>query len=166
MMRQLIYKSLCTGLIAFAISACEGLVPPPPDEFTGIRGTVYFSGGPEAFPPADSVHEMRVAAFRERPQKPEDILTSVLLGTAVVSSTLTVPADSVGYEMPIKETDVAFSYIVVALRYGPDIFTNWRMVAIHTGEGSTLPASVIIKPGVTTRINFLVDFSNLPEQPF
>jgi hypothetical protein len=50
---------------------------------------------------------------------------------------------------------------------GPVITQDWTMIAVHAIDNDpTRPDSVTIAPGVTSVVDFTVDFKNLPPQPF
>lgn len=159
----------CWALAAMLLlSACDGLEPYPiPDAFTGLKGTVRYLGGSAAWP-ADSIYNLVVVVFEQKPDSAAAILPAVLGGKAAFSATLPRRVDSSAYVITIpSDRERTYRYVVVALQDGPQITQDWTMLAIHAiGNDPTRPDSVTIRPGVTTTVDFTVDFTNLPPQPF
>ncbi len=161
----LLRLTLCACVVL--ISACGGLDPTVVPTFTGISGTITYVGGASAWPPADSVIEVRVVAFEKRPTDPTQVFGALLAGTAVVSDTLPRRVNQSSYSIEVANTPRTFEYIVVALRYGPDFQLQWRMLDVYTITGdATQPRPLTVNANDDKRINFRVDFSNLPPQPF
>jgi len=146
------------------LSCDHGLKPPEvgaPVEYEepGFGGTVYFKGN---WP--DTVYDLRVVAFRKYP--PQNIINEVLQGNAKFSETLQRRVDSTKYEV-LADTG-KWEYIVVALQYGPNIFSDWRAVGVYdTTPEDTIPTPIYIPYGKFLRgININCDFNNPPPQPF
>ncbi|MBU3742749.1 MAG: hypothetical protein FGM24_10785 [Candidatus Kapabacteria bacterium] len=161
-----VLMSVCTIVV---LSSCDGGLEPypiPPD-FTGFRGTVYFAGDSAAWP-TDSIYNLVVVAFEEKPDSVGDILPAVLGGRAVFSKSMPLFVDSATYEIELPaDRERTFRYVVVGMQDGPAITQDWTMLSIHAVDNDPLrPDSVTIVPGKTTIIDFNVDFSNLPPQPF
>jgi len=154
---------VCVGL---CVVSCGGLDPTAIPPFTGITGTVSVVGGEEAWP-KDSVFEMRAAAFINKPLKPEDVIQDVLQQKANISDTLPRFRGSVAYSITVNGAPKTFTYVVVALRVGPDFFKDWRMISVHSISNDPLqPSPVTVQDQQTVTVPFVVDFSNLPPQPF
>lgn len=149
------------------LCGCDGLDPtvmPPP--FTGLSGTITYKGGPAAWP-ADSVYEVRVVVFDSIPKTPQKILPDIIAGKAIFTGQLPVRVESSTYELAIYGTPRTFTYVVVAMRYGPDIAADWKMLTVVDIDGDpTRPASVHVEQNQRVNIDFTVDFANLPPQPF
>lgn len=149
------------------IGCDEGLAPPEEELPTGIEGTVYFTG---EWPPEDSVKEIRVVAFQYFVTGDSSaFIREVLGGRAFFSDTLRTYQDSSQYRILLKPPyPDSLRFVVVALRYGENFFTDWRVVGLYgTFSDSLFPRSVPVLPGVVIRpIDIFVDFHHLPPQPF
>ncbi len=151
-------------------SGCDqGLAPPPRELPTGIRGTVTFLS---AWPPPDSVQELRVVAFQRFPLgDSSSIIAEVLAGRAFFSDTLPRFVDSTDYAIllhpPFPDT---LRYIAVAWRYGPRLFADWLVAGVYTAEirdDTLIPGTVRVIPHrILEHIDIAVDFAHLPPQPF
>lgn len=146
------------------ISCDHGLKPSetstPIYEEPGFGGTVYFKG---SWP--DTVYDLRVVAFRNYP--PQNIINEVMGGKAKFSqSPLPTKVDSTNYEV-LADTG-KWEYIVVALRYGENIFSDWKAIGVYdTTAQDTIPTPIYIPYGKFIRgINITCDFNNPPPQPF
>ncbi|MDZ4746064.1 MAG: hypothetical protein SGJ05_08690 [bacterium] len=150
---------LCVG--------CGGLDPTLVPTFTGVSGTITYVGGSAAWPPADSVYEVRVVAFDEAPTDASQILGALLSGKALVSDTMPRRVDASTYTIAVTSVPRTFGYVVVALRYGPDFQLNWRMLDVYSLSGDpTQPSALTVNVNEDKRVHFRIDFSNLPPQPF
>ncbi|MGC8594315.1 MAG: hypothetical protein ACP5US_04040 [Candidatus Kryptoniota bacterium] len=131
----------------------------------GFGGSIHFTS---AWPSPDSVKDIRVVAFYHYP--PVDIIGEVLSGAAKVyppigSTSLPLFVDSLNYRF---ETDPStFEYVVVALQYGPNLFSDWKVVGAYGYEhGVGKPKKVIIPEDTFVNgINIDVDFKNTPPTP-
>lgn len=149
------------------VTACGGLDPGdlPPD--STISGTIVFAGGAAAWPPADSIREVRVVVFDTVPRVESDVIASVLRGTALFTDPLPQSVDSAVYSLLITAPPRRFEYIVVAALTGPNVFTDWTMLAVHAPVGRPQePIAENISVGDQRTINFVVRFDSLPPQPF
>lgn len=158
-------------VLALALVGCDkGLspsaTPPPPSPKGYMSGLVRY----QHWPPSDSLHDLRLVAFRVFP--PTNIVNEVLLGRAIVypslGDTALVPffVDSLcyGFDLPVGE----YQYIVVAQQFGPTITTDWRAVGQYDLDSNfAIPSSVtILEDDTTINININVDFRNPPPPPF
>ena len=129
----------------------------------GFSGIVDFAN----WPPRDSIVDLRLVAFKNFP--PGDIATEVLAGRAEYTDTLKpFGADSIPYTLYLRRIQPGVvRYIVVAQQYGPNIQTDWRMLAFYSQDADTpQPDSLNINAdSVLTGINLHVDFNNIPTQP-
>lgn len=152
-------------LFALLLAACdEGLVPDPVDaEIAGFEGTLRVVSD---WPPADSVRDLRVIAFREYP--PKDILSEVVGGTAVFSEPLAYDSSTQAYRVQNAQLTGSFRYIVAAQQYGENLFQDWRVVGVFTVVNDvTQPGAIDLGSGRFVRdVDIRVDFRNLPPQPF
>ncbi|MCL4510981.1 MAG: hypothetical protein M1470_07925 [Bacteroidetes bacterium] len=131
----------------------------------GFGGTIRFV---LPWPPHDSVRDIRVVAFYDYP--PKNIIGEVLSGQAKVyppigSTPLPTFVDSLQYTF---DTDPAtFQYLVVALQYGPNVFSDWKVVGAYGyshGVGSPKPV-IIPEDSYVNGIDIEVDFQNTPPTP-
>ena len=153
--------------IVLFLSGCdEGLSPIGPVVATGsMSGTVRY----RHWPHRDSLADLRLVAFRIFP--PTNIVNEVLLGRAVVypplGDTALVPffVDSLRYRFSLPSGE--YKYVVVAQRYGPGLYTDWRAVGQYDLDTNlTVPSPVTIVAGDTTQnIDINVDFGNPPPPP-
>jgi hypothetical protein len=162
-------RILLPVLLALAGLTCDdGLGPPPPAATTpgALEGTVRFLN----WDSSGAVFDMRVVAFRVFP--PQDVITEVLQGRAVVHPPVGGPAlvtgtpDSVAvlFSLPPGR----YPYVVVAQQFGPSVSTDWRPVGQYdTDADPAVPTPVTIAAGETTRtVDIIVDFTRLPPPPF
>lgn len=165
--KKILYS--CCVLLVVVLCSCGGLEPLPPKEesmFTGISGTVTFTGG-AALWPKDSIYDLRVVAFEKKPTVANDILVSLLSSTAVISEIAPFRVDSFEYNIEIKNAPKTYTYIVVAMQVGPNIQNDWRMLDVYSEtKNPEAPSPLTIEPNKRSIISFTVDFSNLPPQPF
>lgn len=153
---------LFLALLLFISCDDHGLAPVPIEK-PGFGGTITVVS---AWPPADSLVDLRVVAFEKYP--PENILLEVANGRALISAPLRFNADRQTYTIPAEGITKTYKYIAIAHQYGDSIMTNWRAVGVYAPEGSPNEPFEITLDG--TRyigdINIKVDFYNLPPQPF
>ncbi|MBI3193193.1 MAG: hypothetical protein HYZ34_01855 [Ignavibacteriae bacterium] len=143
-------------------SGCDhGLAPEPVPPY-GISGTIYFSN----WIPEDSVFQLRVVLFKSQPT---NILLDVLQGKAIFTDSLKpYGAASISYLLTVSPLPSGrFEYLAVALQYGANIFSDWRVVGVYTTPAdSGNPSSLFVPANEMLRnIDITVDFSNLPPQP-
>ena len=151
-------------LFAIFVVACDhGLSPEATDVDPGFGGTLTVTGD---WPPADSVRDFRVVAFRNYP--PEDILSEVINGSAVFSDELPYGEDRIEYAIQDESLEGSFAYIVVAQNFGEDPFQDWRAVGVYTLTGDVnAPSAVDLGSGTFfTPVDITVNFYDLPPQPF
>jgi hypothetical protein len=154
---------LCSLLLIAAACEDHGLSPVSATETPGFSGTIRMRS---AWPPADSVRDLRIAAFRNYP--PKDILTEIIAGSAVFSDELPYGENLIEYRVQSETLSGTFAYVVVAQNYGPDPFKQWRAVGVYTVTGNVQsPSPIDLGTGRFLRdIDVEVDFLNLPPQPF
>ena len=153
---------LCTSMLF----SCGGLDPAdvPPAAF--IEGNVTFVGGSSAWPDSNVV-QVLVVAFEEQPIHVDSILASLLAGKASLSDTLPGYSDVAPYQIEVTGPPRKYEYLVVAMQNGPSILTDWLMISVYAPSGDpAMPGMVLVKPAETVEIDFIVDFDNLPPQPF
>jgi hypothetical protein len=172
--RRAVLLWLWCGLLGAAVVGCdEGLKPPPPP--TILSGTITYVGGRASWPPADSVLNLRLVAFKEFP--PRDIFGEIIMRRAyytpeglTLDSTLAKFAERTAYSIEIPDpAPEELQYIAVVMLVNPQILlpSSWRVVGIHNVNGdNTRPARLRVTPNAENRADIRVDFRNLPPQPF
>lgn len=155
------------GIAMVALLGCGGLDPTIEPPFSGIRGTVTFTGGPASWP-TDSIYDLRVVAFEEQPKVPSDILASLLRQRASFTLTmLPVRIDSCTFEIEVLAAPRTFPYVVVAMQVGPNFQQDWLMLDVYAPTGDkSVPGIIRVPSGGVVDLRFVVDFANLPPQPF
>ena len=161
------------------VSGCDkGLEPL--NEPSGFSGVIHYKN----WPGPDSLLELRIAAFTEYPADSSGILAALLSGKAVVYPQVTTGvlgalkilggdrlADTVHYDFTTQGTTLqvaTYSYVVVAWRYGPNFFVDWRPAGVYAvNPDSFIPAPVrIVLHRITPDVDIYVDFHNLPPKPW
>jgi hypothetical protein len=129
----------------------------------GISGTIYFTN----WPPSDSVLDLRVVSFKNFPS--QDIIDEVLQGRAGYTETIQpYGADSLHYTLLLSPIPPgAFTYTVVAQRFGPNIRADWKAVGEYYANGDTSRPGTIIVPAdsVLPGADIRVDFRKPPRGP-
>ncbi len=159
-------------VISFLALSCNGGLDPDDAEITSgkakLTGTIHFIGGVETWPPEDSVHGIRAAAFKETPPFETDSLIADVLNEEAYLTFNSLPlfVDSANFDLNIGDAPVELKYIAVALQYDTTIYDQ-KAVGVYTESGNkTKPSSLNILPNDSIHINIEVDFSNLPPEPF
>ena len=157
-----------TLLSAVFVGCNRGLAPTQPSSSVqmGFGGTVRFVS---AWPPSDSVFDVRVVAFSNYP--PSNILTEVSSGQAKVYPALganKVPlfADSLSYTFYL-DSAATFRYVAVVIQNGSNYLQDWKVVGAYGySHGAGQPDSVVVTPdSFVNGINIDVDFKNTPPNP-
>jgi hypothetical protein len=159
------------------LAGCDkGLAPPAPEpwtEFSGFSGVLHFQN----WPPLDSVQELRVVAFRHFPSDSSSILQLLISGEAVVyppigaKSLLRYGADTISYVMTTDSSSLqvgTYEYVVVAQKYGSNIFTDWKPAGLYTktiGSFDRAPVEVVLHR-ITPGLDIYCDFHNPPPKPW
>jgi len=143
-------------------AGCDhGLAPEPIPPY-GISGTVYFSN----WISEDSVFQMRLILFKSHPT---NILLDVLQGKAIFTDSLKpYGASSIPYSLNVSPLPFGrYEYLAVALQYGSNIFSDWRVVGVYSAPADSGNPSPVFVPAndLLRGIDISVDFSNLPPQP-
>jgi hypothetical protein len=170
-MKPLQILHFCGAVLVIALyvlsAGCGGIDPDAVRPFSGLRGTIRYVGGTQAWP-ADSIYDLRVVAFEKKPQVPEDVLAAIVQQTAAFSPVmLPTLQDSTPYVLEVLATPRSFEYVVVALQNGPDFLKNWLMLDVYAPTGDpSVPGRVLVPSAGVIDLDFRVDFTNLPPQPF
>lgn len=162
-------------LMLLLMAGCdEGLAPFDESQPSGFSGVIRFKN----WPPPDSVQELRVVAFFEYPTDSAGILNILLAGGAAVyppvgTKGLAQYVDSLSYTFTNIESSpnlqvANYKYIIIAQKYGSNIFTDWRPAGVYTLKPGTFePAPVrVLLHKIVSGIDFDVDFHNPPPKPW
>ncbi len=158
-----LYRYFWLLILVIIVGACDGGLKPI--EKSKITGTITYVNGKEGWPPADSIKDLRVVAFKKYP--PGDILSEIEKKNVLFSNnTLPYFVDSSSYVLELDDAPQTYEYIVVAQNYGS--LLEWRAIGVYTLSGDkSKPSPVSVGIEKTKRnINIEVDFKNLPPQPF
>jgi len=156
-------NSLLLLVLLLTVSCDDHGLAPVPSEKPGFGGTITVVS---AWPPADSLVDLRVVAFEKYP--PENILLEVASGRALISAPLQFNIERQSYTIPADGIAKTYKYIAVAHQYGDSLMTNWRAVGVYSAEGLPEQPYEIALDGsrFLGDVDIKVDFYNLPPQPF
>jgi hypothetical protein len=158
----ILIRAIKLGLICYTIasfSACDHGLEPPPKVKPGFGGRITYKG---EWPPADSIKLLAVVAFKHYP--PTNILIEVLSGNAIYDTALTKNVESQDYQ--IFTDPATFEYVVVAQQYGPDIFSQWRVIGVYSDDPLQATPKTVDVPAETfiSGVDITVDFEHPPPQ--
>lgn len=160
------YRFFITIFILLALfSGCDEGLKPPQQIKSYLKGTIYYIGGKDNWPPADSVQEIRVVAFKNYP--PGDILSEIINNNAYFTlDPLPTFVDKSDFSIEIHNPPVTIKYLVCALRYGNIL--EWKAIGFLKSKiDTTQPEQIEVKQNeVIDSLIIYVDFKNLPPQPF
>lgn len=166
-MKRLSHIITVASTAVLLMAGCdEGLKPTMTVQAGRFSGLITYQN----WPPRDSLVDLRLVAFRTFP--PRDIVGEVLQGQAYVypglGDTALVPffVDSLRYIVTVPSG--TYQYVIVAQRFGPDLYKDWRAVGQYVRDVHlTTPSSVDVAPDSTTNdIDINVDFLHPPPPPF
>jgi hypothetical protein len=166
------------ALLSGLLPGCDQGLGPISEE-TGFSGVITFRN----WPPPESILELRLVALEEFPadssglvdalfQMRAAIYPHVTTGVAVALQILgNKSADTVHYTFLKEGTilkEATYNYVVVAWRYGPNYFADWRPAGVYTlTPGTFEPAAVIVRNNRMRKdVDITVDFNNLPPKPW
>lgn len=170
------FAAIVLAAAAFLISGCDKGLAPIYEE-SGFEGVIYYSN----WPPATEVRELRLLVFDWIPQDSTrlvDILLSSIAdpGHVVLYPALGTPGlrknlDTTHYRLTISGSTLQakeYKYIVLAQRYGPNSFTDWRPAGVYTHDPVTRqPAPVLVRSRrLIQGVDIYVDFTNPPPKPW
>lgn len=147
------------------IHSCESeLRPPSLPAF--VKGKITYKGGKDSWPDSSKALALRVGLFKT--DDPDSFFDAVLNGE-VYFNFFSFPlfVDEYEYTIQVNDTPIELKYLVVALQYS-DSLEHQKVLSVYTETGDfNQPSSIYLKSGATfTNIDFIVDFDNLPKQPF
>jgi hypothetical protein len=174
-------KTWLSGVLFVAVVAtlawgCDKGLGPIYEE-TGFEGVIHYSN----WPPLDQVWELRLLVFETVPNDSSTLLQLLLSsitdpGHIVLYPALGTPGlpkfvDATPYKVTTSGSTLQakrYNYIVLAWRYGPNSFADWRPAGVYTFNQSTFePAPVNIRNRrLLENIDIFVDFNNLPPKPW
>lgn len=150
--------------LALVFTGCnEGLAPTELSDKTTINGIVIYKNGISDWPPADSIKDLRVAAFKNYP--PNNIISEIISKNAYFTETMPFNVSSSTFSLDIADAPAEIKYIAIAQNFGE--LLDWRVLGVYTLSGdNSQPTPISVKKGKTYNIDINVDFKNLPPQPF
>jgi hypothetical protein len=143
---------LATLLVAFGCA--HGLAPPDSPPEGVIHGIVTYEG---AWPPADSLHDIRFVAMRFVPTDTSDFLQLNRLIFSRQGLRRHVDADTFVVDQVPPGT---FVYSGIAQKYGPALFA-WRPLGLYEENGGVFQ----VRQRDTTRLHIHVNFGVRPAFP-
>lgn len=163
-----------TSILVY-ITSCGGLDPTnepiiPATQQPLVEGTIHFTGGKTTWPPKDSALEVRVVFFQKYPPD-SNLVLAISTGEAFFTDTILRFSDSSSFRLRRDEVNKAlpleFPYVVVALRFGGNFFTDWRAIGVYSVENDqSQPLKITVDTINTVKLQIPVDFTNPPPQPF
>ncbi len=149
-------------LILMFFTSCDSGLKPEISQTSYVNGVIHYINPIKDWPPADSLKDLRVVAFKHFP--PTNVVQEVLQGNAYYTmQTLPFFVDSSNFSLEIKDAPVELKYIAVVQQFGG--LLDWRVVGLYsqTKDSATY---LLVENGKTYFIDITVDFNNLPKQPF
>lgn len=166
---------LLLSILSLSISSCGGLDPTkepiiPATQLPLVEGTIHYIGGKTTWPPQDSALEVRVVFFQKYPPD-SNLVLAISTGEAFFTDTIQRFSDSSYFRLRRDEVNKAlplqFPYVVVALRFGGNFFTDWRAIGVYSVENDqSQPLTINVDTLSTVKLRIPVDFTNPPPQPF
>ena len=167
--------TVLSSLVLLLTAGCDdGLAPFDESQPSGFSGLIRFRN----WPPPDSVQELRVVAFFEIPSDSAGLFNVLLAGGAAVypavgTKGLAQYVDSLPYTFTNIESSPSlqvaeYKYIVIAQKYGSNIFADWKPAGVYTIKPGTFePATLrVLYHRIIPGINIDVDFHNPPPKPW
>ncbi|MBM4168322.1 MAG: hypothetical protein FJ215_04105 [Ignavibacteria bacterium] len=162
-------KKIFSILPLVFLVACDPGLTLPEETQPGIAGTIVFQG---PWPPADSLHDLRVIASPIFPidTTKTNLMFLVLQGIiqvypALGESGLPYDVSAIDYEFRLPRGE--YKYVAVFQQYASSLVA-WRPVGVYTaGKAGFTPVAIRIDGNEMLRgISINVDFRNLPPLPF
>jgi hypothetical protein len=164
-------RAAAFGALLLLFAGCDSELGPLQSP-SGFSGVIRFKN----WPPADSVHDMRLVVFEAFPTDSAGILLTLLAGHGAVYPAIGTKFPSFVDSLPYVFTTTdgtnlqikSYAYVIVAQQYGPNVLADWRPVGVYPAVGGSFtPAPVrVILHHVIPGIDMLVDFHNLPPKPW
>lgn len=162
-------KRISSIILLISLVSCDPGLTLPEGSKPGISGTITFQG---PWPPADSLHDLRIIASPIFPidTAKTNLMFLVLQGViqvypALAESGLPFNVTSITYEFPLPRGE--YKYVAVFQQFSSSLVA-WRPVGVYTaGKTGFNPVSITIDGSEMIRdISINVDFRNLPPLPF
>lgn len=154
-MRTLHLIPALVGLLLVGTGCDHGLAPPEDRPDGAIRGVVTYAGA-SAWPPRDSVRDLRFVALPFVPRDTSDLLQ---LNRIVFSEQLRYGVSRDTFLVTDVPTQ-AYVYNAVAQQFTRNLL-DWRPVGLYQADGGVLQ----VRPGETTSVAIEVDFRDPPPFP-
>ncbi len=168
--------ALLLWAVAILAGGCDKGLGPIHEE-TGFEGIIHYSN----WPPIDQVWELRLLVFENVPSDSSSLVQLLLSSITNPGSIVLYPAlgtpglpklvDTTHYKLTTSGSTLLvkrYNYIVLAWRYGPNSFVDWRPAGVYTYNQTTLePAPVNVRNRrLLENIDIFVDFTKLPPKPW
>ena len=159
-------------IIILSMSSCqEGLAPvneQVKDETSYIIGKIHYKGGINAFPDSSHCFGIYAAAFKSFPQDSAGLINEIINGNVYLKfESLPYPADSTEFIIEVQDPPQTIEYMVIAMQTDSVNIESQIAIGVYTETGdNTKPTILNIEKSDTVFVNILVDFDNLPPQPF
>ncbi len=145
------------ALAVLLLAGCDhGLVPPDAPPTGAIRGVITYAEG-AAWPPPDSLHDLRFFALPFVPRDTLDFFRD--LNQLVFSDRLRLRVDRDTFFVENVEARV-YVYSGVAQQFTGNLL-DWRPVGLYTGAGGIF----LVRPDAVTEVAISVDFRHPPDFP-
>ncbi len=160
---------LFLAITPILLSSCDGGLALPPDVEPGIAGVLTVQG---PWPPPDSVKTLWVFASQIFPIDSSKVATGILTNKILLYPSI---AESLPYNITVRPFNFAlppatYYYIGVLQRFGDNLLDpkSYRVVGVFSDtSGVGFPRIVEVRDfEVVTGVNIVIDFYNLPPQPF
>jgi hypothetical protein len=166
---------LVAAALFFASGCDKGLAPIY--EESGFAGVIHYKN----WPPADQVRELRLLVFEKVPLDSTRLVDALLgalldpghivLYPPVGTTGLPKFVDTTHYKLITAGSTLLvqqYNYVVLAQRYGPNSFADWKPAGVYTLNQVTLePAPVRLRPRrLLENIDIYVDFNRPPPKPW
>ena len=165
-------------LLAAAIlsGGCDKGLAPIYEE-TGFEGTIHYTN----WVPADQIWELRLLVFENIPSDSSSLVQLLIASVSNPGSVVLYPAlgtpglpklvDATSYKLTTSGSTLLvkrYNYIVLAWRYGPNSFADWRPAGVYSFDpNSFVPAPVTVRNRrLLEDIDIFVDFTKLPPKPW
>jgi hypothetical protein len=174
--RSWLFGILFVLAAAILVGGCDKGLEPIYEE-TGFEGTIHYSN----WPPIDQVWELRLLAFAEVPTDSSTLAQllfasinapgSIVLYPALGTPGLPKLAGTTQYKLTTSGSTLLvqqYNYVVLAWRYGPGLFTDWRPAGVYTITGNSYePSPVNVRNRrLLENIDIFVDFASPPPKPW
>jgi len=150
-------------------SSCnKGLDPTEIKLPSYLRGRITYLGGAPKWPPDSTVKAIRVFAIQPQPKYDSTgVFNMISAGKLFWSNLLATFVSNDTFSVEIPYPPVVINYLAVVQNWGT--IAQWRVVGVYTITGDNTKHSsiqVLDRGRNYDSLNIIVDFDNLPPQPF